>query len=126
MSTAKDQSDLIPLFKVFMPPEAQTMMAETLNSGFLAEGSRVKAFAAEIARFIGNPRVVPVNSCTTALTIAFKLAGVGPNTEVISTPLTCVAGNEPIRMLGGQVSWADIDPSTGMFDLSWDFRTKLI
>ncbi len=90
------------------------MMAETLNSGFLAEGSRVKAFAAEIARFIGNPRVVPVNSCTTALTIAFKLAGVGPNTEVISTPLTCVAGNEPIRMLGGQVSWADIDPSTGM------------
>ena len=90
------------------------MMAETLKSGFLAEGSKVKTFAAEIARFIGNPRVVPVNSCTTALTIAFKLAGVGPNTEVISTPLTCVAGNEPIRMLGGQVSWADIDPSTGM------------
>ncbi len=65
MSTAKDQSDLIPLFKVFMLPEAQTMMAETLNSGFLAEGSRVKAFAVEIARFIGNPRVVPVNSYTT-------------------------------------------------------------
>jgi dTDP-4-amino-4,6-dideoxygalactose transaminase len=97
-----------------MPPEAPAMIADTLNSGFLAEGSKVKAFAAEIARFIGNSRVVPVNSCTTALTIAFKLSGIGPNTEVISTPLTCVAGNEPIRMLGGQVSWADIDPSTGM------------
>ena len=75
---------------------------------------RVKAFAAEIARFIGNPRVVPVNSCTMALTIAFKLAGVGPDTEVISTPLTCVAGNEPIRMLGGRPVWADVDRSTGM------------
>ena len=97
-----------------MPPEAQAMMAETLASGFLAEGSKVKAFAAEIARFIGNPRVVPVNSCTMALTIAFKLAGVGPDTEVISTALTCVAGNEPIRMLGGRPVWADVDLSTGM------------
>ena len=49
-----------------------------------------------------------------ALTVAFKLAGVGPDTEVISTPLTCVAGNEPIRMLGGRPVWADVDRSTGM------------
>lgn len=90
------------------------MMSDTLGSGFLAEGAKVKAFTAEIARFIGNPRVVPVNSCTMALTIAFKLAGVEPDTEVISTPLTCVAGNEPIRMLGGRPVWADVDRSTGM------------
>jgi dTDP-4-amino-4,6-dideoxygalactose transaminase len=108
------RNEPIPLFKVFMPPEAQAMMADTLASGFIAEGSKVKLFASEIARFIGNPRVVPVNSCTTALTIAFKLAGVGPDTEVISTPLTCVAGNEPIRMLGGRPIWADVDRSTGM------------
>ena len=104
----------IPLFKVFMPPEAQSMMVDTLTSGFLAEGPKVTAFAAEIANFIGNPRVVPVNSCTMALTIAYKLAGVGPGTEVISTPLTCVAGNEPICMLGGRPVWADIDRATGM------------
>jgi perosamine synthetase len=90
------------------------MMARTLSSGFLAEGPIVKSFVAEIARFIGNPRVVPVSSCTMALTIAFKLSGVGPGTEVISTPLTCVAGNEPIQMLGGRPIWADIDPETGM------------
>lgn len=97
-----------------MPPEAQAMMAETLAGGFLAEGEMVKAFATEISRFIGNHRVVPVSSCTMALTIAFKLANVGPDTEVISTPLTCVAGNEPIRMLGGRPVWADVDRSTGM------------
>jgi perosamine synthetase len=107
-------SGRLPLFKVFMPPEAVDMMAETLNSGFLAEGAKVAAFADQIAQFVGNPRVVPVSSCTMALTIAFKLSGVGPGTEVISTPLTCIAGNEPIRMLGGRPVWADVDRSTGM------------
>lgn len=104
----------IPLFKVFMPPEACEIVTETLSSGFIAEGEKVKQFALAISKFIGNPRVVPVNSCTTALTIAFKLSGVGPGTEVISTPLTCVAGNEPIRMLGATPVWADIDRATGM------------
>lgn len=104
----------IPLFKVFMPPEVNDTVIETLQSGFIAEGSKVKAFEKEIANFIGNERVVPVNSCTTALTIAFKLANVGKGSEVISTPLTCVAGNEPIAMLGGKTIWADIDPETGM------------
>ena len=97
-----------------MPPEASSMMSQTLESGFLAEGARVKEFSSEIAKFIGNPRVVPVSSCTMALTIAFKLSGVGPGTEVISTPLTCVAGNEPIRMLGAKPVWADVDRRTGM------------
>jgi len=114
MNKNSSTRETIPLFKVFMPPETAEMMSETLASGFIAEGAKVKAFAAEISKFIGNPRVVPVNSCTMALTIAFKIAGVGPDTEVISTPLTCVAGNEPIVMLGGRPIWADIDRSTGM------------
>ena len=113
-ANGEERGRRIPLFKVFMPPEATEMMADTLASGFLAEGTKVEAFAERIAQFIGNPRVVPVSSCTMALTIAFKLSGVGPGTEVISTPLTCIAGNEPIRLLGGRPVWADIDRTTGM------------
>ncbi len=104
----------VPLFKVFMPPEAEKILFDTLTSGFLAEGPNVEKFKNLLITFLGNPRVVPVNSCTTALTIAFKLAGVCPGTEVISTPLTSIAGNVPIKMLGGEVVWGDIDPETGM------------
>lgn len=89
-------------------------MAETLQSGFLAEGAKVKAFTESIADFIGNSRAVAVSSCTMSLTIAFKLAGIGPGTEVVTTALTCVAGNEPIAMLGGKAVWADVDRETGM------------
>ena len=42
-----------------------------------------------------------------AITIAMKIAGVGPG-EVITTPLTCIAGNQPILMLGAVPVWADI------------------
>lgn len=104
----------IPLFKVFMPASAESRMAATLQSGFLAEGEQVKAFTRKAAGFIGNSRAVMMNSCTMSLTVAFKLAGIGPGAEVISTPLTCVAGNEPIVMLGGKVVWADVDRETGM------------
>ena len=48
-------------------------------------------------------------SCTTALTIAFKIAGVSPGAEVITTPLTCIASNQSILALGGTPIWADID-----------------
>ena len=43
-----------------------------------------------------------------------KIAGVGPGAEVITTPLTCIAGNQPILMLGAVPVWADICRKTGM------------
>ena len=115
MSTSTNSStsdNQYTLFKVFMPPEASSMMSQTLKVDF-TEGARVKEFSSEIAKFIGNPRVVPVSSCTMALTIAFQLSGVGPGTGNI-TALTCVAGNEPIRILGAKPVWADVDRRTGM------------
>ncbi|MBM4443327.1 MAG: DegT/DnrJ/EryC1/StrS family aminotransferase [Candidatus Rokubacteria bacterium] len=103
-----------PLFKVFQPEGVDVALRDTLYSGFIAEGPKTAAFTRAIGDFIGNPRTVAVNSCTTALAIAFRLAGVGPGREVISTPLTCIASNEPIVQLGGTIMWADVDPRTGM------------
>ena len=42
------------------------------------------------------------------ITIAMKIAGVGPGTEVITTPISCIAGNQPILMLGAIPVWADV------------------
>ena len=43
-----------------------------------------------------------------------KISGVGPGTEVITTPLTCIAGNQPILTLGATPVWADVSRETGM------------
>ena len=108
------QKKRIPLFKVFVPKEAEKNVKNTLYSGFLAEGKKVNAFSRKISKYLKNPHVVLTNSCTMAITMAYKIAGVGPNTEVITTPLTCIAGNIPIVSLGAKPIWADICRKTGM------------
>lgn len=106
----------IPLFKVFMPKEVDAAILETLHSGYIAEGAKVKEFRTLVGDFIGNQYVVPMSSCTMALTVAYRLAGVGPGDEVISTPLTCIATNTPLIELGARIIWADCEPKTGMID----------
>lgn len=106
----------IPLFKVFMPKNAGKAVLDTLNSGYLAEGGKVKEFTRKISKFIKTPHVVPVSSGTMALTVAYELAGIGEGDEVISTPLTCIATNTPLIQLGAKIVWADCEPKTGMID----------
>ena len=87
---------IIPLFKAFMPDEAKELVNKTLYSGYLAEGKMAEKFRSKISNFIGNENCDLTNSCTTAITIAMKIAGVDPGAEVITTPLTCIAGNQLI------------------------------
>ena len=103
-----------PLFKVYMADSVEAAIKKTLYSGYIAEGENVSRLTQAVSEFIGNPNTILLNSCTSVLTVAFRLAGVGPGTEVISTPLTCVASNVPILELGGIPVWADSDPETGM------------
>src|SRR5439155_706330 len=79
-------------------------------------GLQVAAFHKAVCEFLGVDRLVLTNSCTSALTLALKLAGVEPGAAVVTTPMTCVATNTPIKNLGGEIVWADIDPNTASID----------
>jgi dTDP-4-amino-4,6-dideoxygalactose transaminase len=106
----------IPLFKVFMPPSVMAPLQEVLLSGFIGEGPRVAEFEDLLAPWFGNRHVLTVNNGTSALQLALRLSDVEPGDEVISTPMTCSATNEPILALGGRIVWADINPWTGNID----------
>ena len=99
-----------------MPKGVSQAVEKTLGSGYLAEGEKVQEFTKQIENYIGNNNVVCMNSCTTALTIAYRLSGVVPGSEVISTPLTSICTNAPLLGLGAKIVWADCDPKTGMVD----------
>lgn len=102
----------IPLFKVFMAPEARLMPAlrAVLYSGQISEGIEVERFEEAFGRFIGNSRVLSCYSGTAALHVALKLAGAGPGAEIISTPMTAEPTNLAILHAGAAVVWADVDP----------------
>ena len=106
-----------PMFKVHIPvDEAIEGIGGVLRSGFLNEGVQVRQFEKELEKFLKVNRLVLVNACTSALTIAYKLSGVEPGTSVVSTSMTCIATNTPISNLGGRIIWADIDRWSGNID----------
>lgn len=117
--------DKIRLFKVFMSPTAGEELAKVLNSGFIGQGPKVDLFEKELKNlFETDKRVISVNSCTTALELAYKLIGLKAGDSVISSPMTCVATNLPLYNNGINVIWADVDPVTGLIDVE-SVRAKM-
>lgn len=104
---------MIPLFKVFMSDAVGERVLDTLYSGMVTQGPRVEEFEYQLKRWLDAPRILSLNSGTSALQLAVKLAGGRPDRYVISTPMTCSATNTAIRATGAEIIWADIDPRSG-------------
>lgn len=114
---------MIPLFKVAMSTAVSEALAPVLASGYIGEGPQVEAFEHALGEYLGAP-VLAVNSCTSALDLAYELIGLGPGDEVIATPMTCLATNLPLAKRGCRIVWADVNPRTGNIDPD-DVRRKL-
>lgn len=104
---------MIPLHSVYMAKDVDKYVLPVLQSGYVGEGPRVKEFGEEFGRLIDNDNVLPVSSGTMAIKMALRLAGVVYGDYVLTTPMTCLATNEPILELGAKPMWVDIDPLTG-------------
>lgn len=105
---------MYPLFKVHIPiNDALNEIKTVFESGYINEGLQVSKFKDLLSDYLNEQNLVLTNSCTSALTIALKAAGVNSDSEVITSPMTCVATNTPILNLGATVVWADIDPISG-------------
>jgi dTDP-4-amino-4,6-dideoxygalactose transaminase len=107
---------MIRLFKVHMPKSVDERLLETLHSGMIAQGQKVKEFEDKLKEYFGNNNVLTVNSATSALFLTLRLCNIQPGDEIISTPMTCLATNVAIPNFGAKVVWADIDPITGLID----------
>jgi dTDP-4-amino-4,6-dideoxygalactose transaminase len=111
---------MIPLFSVTMPPREELLpeLEKVLYSGYIGQGPKVEEFEKDFASYLGidTGKVLSVNSGTSALHLALRLANVQGG-EVITTPMTCTATNWPILANGADIVWADIDPETGMISI---------
>lgn len=104
-----------PLFKVHVDKSAALSQIENVfTSGFINEGSQVTELTKGLQVELETEQLILVNSCTSALSLALKLAGVDVGFDVVSTPMTCVATNTPIVAANASIIWADVDPRHGM------------
>jgi dTDP-4-amino-4,6-dideoxygalactose transaminase len=104
----------------FSPPcisEAEVeAVADTLRSGWITTGPKVKQFEREFAEYIGVSSAHAVNSCTGALHIGLVALGIGPGDEVITTPMTFAASVNVIEHVGALPVLVDIEADTLLLD----------
>ena len=84
-------------------------VADTLRSGWLAPGPRVKRFEADFAGYCGTKHAIALDSATAGMHLALVAAGIGTGDEVITTPTTFAATVNVIIHAGATPVLADID-----------------
>lgn len=114
---------MIPLFKPYMP-ETLPEVDSILHSGALAYGKWGHEFEKKLGEYIGNNQILATNSFNAAYQVLITTLGLVPGDEVIGSPMTCLASNQPFATHGVKVIWADIEPSTGMLDVE-DVRKRI-
>lgn len=103
----------ITLFHPHVPESAVQAVTEVLRSRWIGQGPRVDQFEADFAsKFCPAYAAVAVGSGTDALHLAYLLAGLGEDDEVIAPVFTCTATNIPLLYVGAKIRFADVDPET--------------
>lgn len=109
-------SKTIPVARPWFSEVEEEILAETLRSGWVAQGPRVRAFEEAVARYVGAPYAIATNSCTSALQVALEILGVGPGDEVILPSFTFIATANVVVHRGARPVFVDINPRTYNLD----------
>jgi len=95
-----------------MGDEEIALVAETIRSGWITQGPRVRELEAEFCTRTGAAHAIAVSNCTTALHLALLVLDVGPGDEVIVPPHSYIASANAVLYCGARPVFADIDPAT--------------
>ena len=125
-------ADFIPFSIPEINNDEINEVIDTLRSGWVTTGPKVKSFESDFQDFIGgNVEAISVNSATAGLHLALEALGVSEGDEVIIPSLTFTATAEVVRYLEADVKIVDVDPVTLNIDIksvrdAITSRTKVI
>src|ERR1700731_3828886 len=102
----------VPFHRPAIGPDEEREVLDTLRSGWITTGPKVKRFEREFAAYVGARNALAVAHCTGALHLALFALGIGPGDEIITTPFTFTATAEVMGYLGARPVFVDIDPAT--------------
>ena len=92
-------------------------VVDVLKSDYLTQGPKIAEFEKAFANYVGSKYAVAVSNGTAALHLNALALGVKPGDKVITTPITFAASANCVRYCGGEVIFADIDPTTYLLDI---------
>jgi dTDP-4-amino-4,6-dideoxygalactose transaminase len=103
------RNSFLPYCLPFIGEEEIAEVADSLRSGWVTTGPKVKRFEQEFATYVGAKHAIAVSSCTAALHTSLAAMNVGPGDEVIVPTLTFCATANVVVHLGATPVLVDVD-----------------
>ena len=105
-------SEFLPFHRPDIGDAEIQAAVDTLRSGWLTTGAKVKKFEADFAGYLGCSHAVAVNSGTAALHLALEAVGIKEGDEVIVPTMTFAATAEVVFYLKACPVLVDCRPDT--------------
>jgi dTDP-4-amino-4,6-dideoxygalactose transaminase len=117
------RNSFLPYCLPLIGEEEISEVADSLRSGWVTTGPKVKRFEQDFAGYVGTKHAVAVSSCTAALHTSLASLGIGPGDEVIVPTLTFCATANVVVHLGATPVIVDVDQN---FHVSLDAICRAI
>ena len=106
----------------FSPPDMGedeiNEVIDTLKSGWITTGPKVKEFERQIADYCHTSKAVCLNSATACMEMTLRLLGIGPGDEVITSAYTYTASCSVICHVGATPVLVDVVKDS--FEMDYD------
>lgn len=111
-------SDFLPYGRQVIDDDDIAAVVAALRGEYLTTGPRVAEFEQALSAVTGAKHVVACSNGTAALHLAARALNLGPGTTTIVPAVTFLATANAVRLNGGDVVFADVDPDTGLMRAS--------
>ena len=93
-------------------------VVDSLRSGWITTGPKVKRFEEEFRAYVGAPFAVALSSATAGLHVTLLALKIREGDEIITTPMTFASTVSMIILCGATPVLADIEPGTLNIDVN--------
>jgi len=93
-------------------------VVDSLKSGWITTGPKVKRFEEAFKEYVGAPYAIPLSSATAGLHLTLLALGIKEGDEIITTPMTFASTVSMIILCGGTPVLADIEEGTLNIDVA--------
>jgi len=112
------RSTFLPFSTPSLGDEEINEVVDSLRSGWITTGPKVKRFEDAFKAYVQAPFAVPLSSATAGLHLVLLALKIKEGDEIITTPMTFASTVSMIILAGGTPVLADIEPGTLNLDVA--------
>ncbi len=112
------RSEFLPFSTPTIEDAEINEVVDSLKSGWITTGPKVKRFEEAFKEYVGAPFAVPLSSATAGEHLTLLALNIKEGDEVITTPMTFASTVSMIILCGGTPVLVDVEPGTLNIDVT--------